>query len=64
MKSTTSAVSSTTWTKARESSRDIKYAVLHLQAAAEVLLKARLFREHWDLVFNDPGKATPRRSGI
>jgi hypothetical protein len=25
--------------------RDLKYAVLHLQAAAEVLLKARLARE-------------------
>lgn len=38
--------------------RDLKYAVLHLQAAAEVLLKARLLREHWNLVFKDPGKAT------
>lgn len=38
--------------------RDLKYAVLHLQAAAEVLLKARLVREHWSLVFTDPGKAT------
>lgn len=37
--------------------RDLKYAVLHLQAAVEVLLKARLIREHWSLVFNDPGKA-------
>ncbi|MCY1649282.1 hypothetical protein ACN6LF_004661 [[Kitasatospora] papulosa] len=38
--------------------RDIKYAVLHLQAAAEVLLKTRLARVHWSLVFKDPGKAT------
>ncbi|MGW4979789.1 hypothetical protein, partial [Streptomyces mirabilis] len=38
--------------------RDLKYAVLHLQAAVEVLLKARLLREHWSLVFKDPGKAT------
>lgn len=38
--------------------RDIKYAVLHLQAAVEVLLKARLSREHWSLVFKDPGTAT------
>jgi hypothetical protein len=30
--------------------RHLKYAVLHLQAAAEVLLKARLEREHWSLV--------------
>ncbi|UQI49765.1 hypothetical protein M1P56_35225 (plasmid) [Streptomyces sp. HU2014] len=41
--------------------RDIKYAVLHLQAAAEVLLKARLLREHWSLVFKDPGTATRNR---
>ncbi|MFF3127733.1 hypothetical protein ACFVRD_36815 [Streptomyces sp. NPDC057908] len=38
--------------------RDIKYAVLHLQAATEVLLKARLSRVHWSLIFKDPGKAT------
>ncbi|MGW4905043.1 hypothetical protein [Streptomyces sp. NPDC004270] len=38
--------------------RDLKYAVLHLQAAVEVLLKARLQREHWSLVFKDPGRAT------
>ncbi|MGW4022392.1 hypothetical protein [Streptomyces sp. NPDC005009] len=37
--------------------REVKYAVLHLQAAVEVLLKARLIREHWSLVFSDPGKA-------
>lgn len=40
------------------SDRELKYAVLHLQAATEVLLKARLVREHWSLVFKDPGKAT------
>ncbi|XXZ47501.1 hypothetical protein AAGT00_00695 (plasmid) [Streptomyces cavourensis] len=38
--------------------RALKYAVLHLQAAAEVLLKARLQRAHWSLVFADPGTAT------
>ncbi|MFF9022500.1 hypothetical protein [Streptomyces eurythermus] len=37
--------------------RNLKYAVLHLQAAAEVLLKARLVQEHWSLVFKDPGIA-------
>ncbi|GGV62973.1 hypothetical protein GCM10010277_68720 [Streptomyces longisporoflavus] len=42
-------------------SRDLKYAVLHLQAAAEVLLKARLAHEHWSLVFKDPGKATRKK---
>ncbi|NML55137.1 hypothetical protein HHL19_35585 [Streptomyces sp. R302] len=37
---------------------DLKYAVLHLHAATEVLLKVRLVKEHWSLVFADPGKAT------
>ena len=37
--------------------RDLKYAVLHLQAATEVLLKARLQQEHWSLVLKDPGRA-------
>ncbi|EDY43177.2 serine/arginine repetitive matrix protein 1 [Streptomyces sp. SPB074] len=31
--------------------RDVKYAVLHLRAAVEVLLKARLHAEDWTLVF-------------
>ncbi|MGW7256766.1 hypothetical protein [Streptomyces sp. NPDC054834] len=49
----------------RTDPRGIKYAVLHLHAAAEVLLKTRLVREHWSLVFDEPGKATERayRSG-
>ncbi|MFJ7159216.1 hypothetical protein ACIQUQ_30315 [Streptomyces sp. NPDC101118] len=38
--------------------RDLKYAVLHLQAAAEVLLKVRLIHEHWSLVFKDPRNAS------
>jgi hypothetical protein len=33
--------------------KDLKYAVLHLQAATEVLLKYRLFLEHWTLVLQD-----------
>ncbi|WP_157815847.1 hypothetical protein [Kitasatospora sp. CB02891] len=37
--------------------RDLKYAVLHLQAAAECLLKHRLELEHWSLVFANPGAA-------
>ncbi len=41
--------------------REIKYGVLHLQAAAEVLLKSRLLREHWSLVFSDPAKATSEK---
>ncbi|WP_327225141.1 hypothetical protein OG229_15800 [Streptomyces platensis] len=40
--------------------RALKYAVLHLHAAAEVLLKTRLQYEHWSLVFDDPRKATRR----
>ncbi|MDQ0604807.1 hypothetical protein QF037_009152 [Streptomyces canus] len=39
----------------------VTYAVLHLQAAAEVLLKARLLREHWSLVFKNPGQASEHR---
>ncbi|MFC8389889.1 serine/arginine repetitive matrix protein 1 [Streptomyces sp. NPDC057238] len=38
--------------------RDVKYAILHLQAAVEVLLKARLMAEHWSLVFSNPHQAT------
>ncbi|MGW2748079.1 hypothetical protein [Streptomyces sp. NPDC001450] len=41
----------------RVSARDLKYAVLHLAAGSEVLLKARLQREYWALVFTDPAKA-------
>ncbi|MFD7879909.1 hypothetical protein ACFV5G_38525 [Streptomyces sp. NPDC059766] len=40
---------------------DLKYAVLHLQAATEVLLKARLLQEHWSLVFKEPGRADRSR---
>lgn len=32
------------------SARDLKYTALHLQAATEVLLKARLAREHFSLM--------------
>jgi hypothetical protein len=38
--------------------RDLKYAVLHLHSAVEVLLKARLMQEHWTLVFEKPESAT------
>ncbi|MEU8765028.1 serine/arginine repetitive matrix protein 1 [Streptomyces sp. NPDC048659] len=38
--------------------RNVKYAVVHLQSAVEVLFKARLFEEHWSLVFADPNTAT------
>jgi hypothetical protein len=42
--------------KGDPSARDLKYAVLHLQAASEVLLKARLQIEHWTLVVKDAAK--------
>lgn len=42
--------------KGDPSPRDLKYAVLHLQAASEVLLKARLQVEHWTLVVKDAAK--------
>ncbi|GGZ29063.1 hypothetical protein GCM10010300_85080 [Streptomyces olivaceoviridis] len=41
-----------------EGENSLKYAVLHLQAAAEVLLKVRLTEEHWSLVFKNPGLAS------
>lgn len=37
--------------------RELKYAVVHLQAAVECLLKYRLELEHWSLVFANPGSA-------
>jgi hypothetical protein len=46
---------------ARDDARSLKYAVLHVAASAELLLKARLEREHWSLLFSDPGKADQRR---
>ncbi len=43
------------------SERDLKYAVLHLQAAAEVLLKARLRQEHWSLVISKAEKTNLKK---
>lgn len=43
------------------SPRKLKYVVLHLHAAAEVLLKARLTRVHWTQAFRDPGAASRPR---
>lgn len=51
------AVAGLTEGAAPPSERDLKYAVLHLQAATEVLLKARLIGEHWSLVFKRIGDA-------
>ncbi|MFJ7305224.1 hypothetical protein [Streptomyces sp. NPDC099088] len=39
----------------------LKYAVLHLAAGTEVLLKARLELEHWSLVFANVDEATPEK---
>ncbi len=38
--------------------RKLKYAVLHLASAVELVFKARLAQEDWSLVFKDPTKAT------
>lgn len=40
------------------SPRDVKYAILHLAAGIEVLVKARLAQEHWTLVVEDIDKTT------
>ncbi|WP_336716289.1 hypothetical protein [Arthrobacter sp. USHLN218] len=40
-----------------QSEEENKYAVLYMASGIEVLLKARLIREHWSLVFEDPGRA-------
>jgi hypothetical protein len=39
---------------------DLKYAVLHLSAGIDLILKARLHREHWSLVFESLDKANSR----
>lgn len=38
--------------------RSLKYCILHIAASVELLLKARLFEEHWSLIFADIDKAT------
>lgn len=37
--------------------RDLKYAVLHLASGVELVLKERLHREHWALIFENSDKA-------
>ena len=37
--------------------REARYAIMHLAMGAELLLKSRLFREHWTLVFDKPESA-------
>ena len=41
----------------RDEERSWKYAVLHLWYGMELLLKARLAKEHWSLLFSDVDKA-------
>ena len=41
----------------REGPRSLKDSVLHLASGIELLLKARLAREHWSLIFSDINKA-------
>ena len=45
---------------ANDRERDLSYAAMHLNAAVETLLKARLAREHWTLVVENVDQA--RRS--
>ena len=41
-----------------QNTRKVKYAVLHLTSAVELVLKARLVKEHWTLICRDPSKVT------
>lgn len=48
---------------ARDDRRSFKYSVLHLQAGIELLLKARLAKEHWSLIFTDANDASKNALG-
>lgn len=37
--------------------QEIKYSLLHLSSGIELILKSRLFREHWTYIFSDMNKA-------
>lgn len=41
----------------KDDTRSLKYAILHLSDGVELILKERLKREHWSLLFADTGKA-------
>lgn len=41
--------------------RSLKYSILHLFAGIELLLKERIFREHWSLIFQDIKHASKTR---
>jgi hypothetical protein len=49
--------SAITYLKSPEDPRNLKYAVLHLQAAIEILVKVRLQREGFEHIFEDPYSA-------
>jgi len=42
---------------AKDLARNPKFSVAHFAAGVEILLKARLFREHWSLILTRPEKA-------
>ncbi|MGH9891434.1 MAG: hypothetical protein ACREA0_05520 [bacterium] len=44
----------------KDRSGKLKYAVLHVASAVELILKARLGREHWALMFREPARAEYR----
>ncbi|MDB8794263.1 hypothetical protein PN290_00365 [Romboutsia sp. 1001216sp1] len=37
--------------------QEIKYSLLHLSSGIELILKSRLYREHWTYIFSDMNKA-------
>lgn len=43
--------------KSPKSKSDLKYAILHLCAGTEIILKERLRREHWSLLFENINRA-------
>lgn len=43
------------------SERDLRYALLHLAAGAELLMKSWLLKEHWSLVFENLDEAATSR---
>ena len=44
--------------KSNPTSKDIKYAILHLSSGIELLLKQLLFEKHWSYIFKDPDQAS------
>ena len=44
--------------------RDLKYATLHLVSGIELVLKERVRREDWSLLFPDPSKPTQKSTEV